>query len=149
MRHLLQLSLAVSLLAGTAVAQSAPPVVKVEKDHPAGHSMEHMSGWRELDAYHMVMMRVWHPAKEKSDLKPIRAEADALVKAADTWAKAGIPKECDTPENRAAIQKVQSESVALAALVKAGSDKDVMASLKALHDRFEVVNKSCKVKHHD
>ena len=33
---------------------------------------------------------------------------------------------------------------ALAALVANGSDADVLAALRALHDRFEVVNRGCK-----
>jgi hypothetical protein len=133
--------------ASVAAAQATPPI-KVEKDRPAsGHSMEHMSGWKELDAYHMVMMGVWHPAKESNDLKPIRARADSLAIAGDAWAKAAVPKSCDSPENRANIARVNADSKALAAKVKDGSDADVMAALKALHDRFELVNRGCKAHH--
>ena len=133
----------------SAAAQHEHPPTKVEKDTPAtGHSAEHMSGWKELDAYHMVMMQVWHPAKEKNDLAPIRAQAGKLATAADTWAKAQIPSACDTPENRANVAKVQAESRALVALAAAGADAEVKAALAALHDRFELVNRGCKVSHH-
>ena len=113
-----------------------------------GHSMEHMSGWKELDAYHMVMMQVWHPAKEKGDLAPIRAQAGKLADAADTWAKAAVPSACDTPDNRSNIAKVQTESRALVTLAASGSDADLKAALAAVHERFELVNRGCKVSHH-
>lgn len=123
--------------------------VKVEKDKPAaGHSMEHMSGWKELDAYHMVMMQVWHPAKEKSDLAPIRAQATKLADAADVLAKASVPAACDTPATREAVAKVQADSRALAGLVASGTDAEVKDALKALHDRFEGLNHGCKAGHH-
>jgi hypothetical protein len=145
-----RLALAVTVLSLTAVSAvgAQQQSIPVKKDAPAAtHSKEHMAGWKELDAYHMVMMGVWHPAKEKADLKPIRAKADSLALAADVWAKAAVPKACDSPDNRAMIARVNADSKALATLVKTGSDADVMAALKAVHDRFEVVNRGCKVGH--
>ena len=136
----------------SASAQHEHPPVKVEKDKPAaattGHTKEHMSGWKELDAYHMVMMQVWHPAKEKGDLAPIRAQASKLADAADVWAKAAVPSACDTPDNRSNIAKVQTESRALVTLAASGSDADLKAALAAVHERFELVNRGCKVAHH-
>lgn len=144
-------SLSLLALAPAAAQQHEHAPVKVEKDKPAtpaGHSMEHMSGWKELDAYHMVMMQVWHPAKEKGDLAPIRAQASQLAASADTLAGAAIPPACDTPANREAVTKVQADSRALATLVASGTDMQVKDSLKALHDRFEVLNKGCRAQHH-
>lgn len=147
------LVVSLSLVAlSSATAQHEHPPVKVEKDKPAaahtGHSQEHMSGWKELDAYHMVMMQVWHPAKEKGDLAPIRAQAGKLADAADVWAKAAVPSACDSPDNRASIARVQAESRALVALAASGSDADLKAALAAVHERFELVNRGCKVAHH-
>ena len=135
----------------SAAAQHEHQPTKVEKDKPAahaGHSQEHMSGWKELDAYHMVMMQVWHPAKEKGDLAPIRAQAAKLADAADVWAAAAVPSACDTPANRSNIAKVKAESRALVALASNGTDAEIKAALAALHDRFELVNRGCKVAHH-
>jgi hypothetical protein len=135
-----------------ASAQHEHPPVKVEKDKPAaargGHAQEHMSGWKELDAYHMIMMQVWHPAKEKGDLAPIRAQAGKLADAADAWANATVPSACDTPDNRANIAKVRTESRALVALAGSGGDADLKAALAAVHERFELVNRGCKASHH-
>ena len=132
----------------SAAAQHEHAPAKVEKDKPAaGHSMEHMSGWKELDAYHMVMMGAWHPAKEKNDLAPVRQLAAKLSEASEAWSKAAIPPACDTPDNRSGIARIQADSRALAALVAKGTDEEVKAALKNLHDRFEVVNRSCKAHH--
>ena len=131
----------------------------VAKDAAAAHAahgmhgtagsatMEHTSGWKELDAYHMVMMQVWHPAKEKGDLAPIRARASALAASADSVAAATVPAACDTPVNRAEVAKVQAESRALAGLVAGNaSDEAVLAALRSLHERFETVNRGCVAK---
>ena len=140
------LSLAVTSTAG---AQHEHPPIKVEKGTPtAGHSAEHMSGWKELDAYHMVMMQVWHPAKEKADLSPIRAQAGKLSDSAEQLAKAAIPAACDTPANRDAVARVLADSRALATLAASGSDAQVKDALAALHERFEVLNRGCKAGHH-
>lgn len=144
-------SLSLLALAPAAAQQHEHAPVKVEKDKPAapaGHSMEHMSGWRELDAYHMVMMRVWHPAKETNDLAPIRAHAAHLAASADSLAAATIPAACDTPANRDAVTRVRTDSRALATLVASGTDAAVKEALTALHDRFEVLNKGCSARHH-
>ena len=144
-------SLSLLALAPAAAQQHEHAPVKVEKDKPAapaGHSMEHMSGWKELDAYHMVMMQVWHPARETSDLAPIRAQASRLAASADTLAGAAIPAACDTPANREAVTTVRADSRALATLVASGTDAEVKDALKALHDRFEVLNKGCRAQHH-
>ena len=155
MRHARHIAVVTSLsllaLAPAAAQQHEHAPVKVEKDKPAapaGHSMEHMSGWKELDAYHMVMMRVWHPAKEKSDLAPIRAQAGDLAAAADSLAAATMPAACDTPANREAVSQVRTDSRALATLVASGTDAAVRDALKALHDRFEVLNRGCSARHH-
>ncbi len=129
----------------TAIARSSKDAHAGHGAHgaTAGSSMEHMSGWKELDAYHMVMMRVWHPAKEKGDLAPIRAQAAALAASADRWQKSVMPAACDTPANREHVVAVQRDSHALAHIVADGSDAAVLDALRLLHDRFEVVNRGC------
>ena len=113
----------------------------------AGGSNEHMSGWKELDAYHMVMMGAWHPAKENANLAPARAQAGALAKAADAWAASAVPAACDSPATRASVKKVQGGSRAFTQLVEGkGADAAVLAALRELHEQFEVVNRGCKVK---
>lgn len=150
MRSAIVVAVLLVAVSSTARAQHEHPPTKVEKDKPAAsHSMEHMSGWKELDAYHMAMMQVWHPAKEKGDLAPTRAQAGKLADAADQLAKAAIPAACDTQANRDTVARVQADSRALAALVASGDDAQVKDALAALHERFEVLNRGCKAGHHE
>ena len=73
-------------------AQEKPPVKPpvAEMDHAKmDHSkMDHSKmdhgaatadGWKELDAYHLLIMATWHPAKDKNDLAPIRAKAISIA----------------------------------------------------------------------
>ena len=134
-------------------AHHAPAKADSASHAHAGHGMaagganEHMSGWKELDAYHMVMMGAWHPAKESANLTPARAQAGALAKAADAWAASAVPAACDSAATRASVKKVQDGSRAFAQLVEGkGADAAVLAALRELHEQFEVVNRGCKVK---
>lgn len=135
--------------AGHAAPAARADTVSKAKVHGGhgSHTAEHTSGWRELDAFHLVMMQVWHPAKEKGDLAPIRAQASALASGADTVASAAIPAACDTAPNRDGVARIRRDSHALAALVKErAGDAKVLAALRSLHDRFELVNRGCKAK---
>ncbi len=133
------LVLALLLTSGAASlsAQAAPA-----KPMDASHAM---SGWKELDAFHMLMMETWHPVKKSGDLAPIRAKAAAMSNAATTWAAAAVPKACDTKPIRDAVAAVARDSRSLAELVaKQGADADVKKSLSSLHDTFEIVEGGCK-----
>lgn len=108
---------------------------------------EHMSGWKELDAYHMVMMQAWLPAKDGGNLAPARAQAAALAHHADQWAASSVPAACDSPAARAGVKKVQAGSQAFAKLVESrAADEALLAALRTLHDDFEAVNRGCKTK---
>jgi hypothetical protein len=90
------------------------------------------------------MAATWHPAAQSNDLKPVRAKADSLAGAADTWAASKAPAACDTKSIRDAITAVVSQSKDLAKLVsKQAPDADVKAALRDVHMRFEVVEHGC------
>ena len=122
------------------------PLSAQSMDHGSDHHAS--SGWKELDAFHTLMAAAWHPAKS-NDLKPIRAKADSLSASALVWSKAKVPTACDTEPLRAAIADVVTGSAKVAHLVaQNATDADVRAALHDVHERFEVVEKGCKPKHH-
>ena len=141
---------ACALAAAPALAQSAAPGhahasghAKPDSSAPAAHGM-HSSGWAELDAFHMVMMSTWHPAKEQNDLAPIRARAADMVAAAEAWEKSTPPEKCANAETKTTVAKVAADSRALAGLVERdGTDEEVKAALSTLHDTFEGVEHGC------
>jgi hypothetical protein len=129
--------LSIALVACTAALAGA-------QDHQ-GHGKQHASsGWKEMDAFHLLMMETWHPA-EQNDLKPLRAKVTQLSAAARAWGEAAAPAPCATPGIKQGIAAIAMGTSALTAKVKTdGKDEDLKAALKAIHDRFEVIEKTCK-----
>ena len=159
------LAFAAMAAASPLAAQVKPPVkdsAKAEKmdhskmdhskmDHGAAkpamdHGSDHaMSGWKELDAYHMLMMQTWHPIKEKGDVGPIKAKALDMVASAKLLAKSKAPKGCDTPALQQAASVLVAETEGVATLVgKKADDAMLKEKMKTLHDKFEVLEEGCK-----
>jgi hypothetical protein len=110
--------------------------------------MEHMTGWKELDAFHMTMMATWHPAKD-GDLTAIRGKSGEMASKAEAWSRSTPPAACDNAETKTKVAAIATDAKALDALVAArGEDAKVKDSLKALHDSFEHVMKACAPKGH-
>ena len=128
-----------SLLVGaSSLSAQATPAKIMDESHA-------MSGWKELDSVHMLMMETWHPVQTSGDLKPIRAKATAMAEAATTWAASTVPAACDKKPIRDAVAAVARDARSLSELVATqGSDADVKKSLAGLHDTFEIVEKGCK-----
>jgi len=133
-------------LVATAVLAIASPLAA--QDHGSDHHA--MSGWKELDAFHALLATTWHPVGS-GDFKPIRAKADSLAQAAKAWSESTVPAACDTEPLKAAIKDAASGAAKVRELVgKGATDADLKAALHEVHERFEVVEKGCKVgsKHH-
>ncbi len=104
----------------------------------------HAAPWKELDAFHVVLGATWHPAKGRQDLAPIRAKAGALADAARRWSASRGPAACSDSATTAAVARIATDARALAALVATPApDADVVASLAALHERFEPLEQRC------
>jgi len=99
--------------------------------HQAGHQMDHKamhegdnhaaSGWKALDAYHALMMATWHPAKDKGDMAPLKAQAVAMVTAAKAVAASTPPAGCATPALAKAAAALPGQTQAVADLVAKGT----------------------------
>ena len=137
----------VALLCGAMPATASAQAATKDKDKHAMEMGDHhaSSAWKELDAFHTLLAATWHPAAESNDLKPIRAKATALSEAAQAWAASKVPPSCDTKPIRDAIAAMATGSKDLATMVrKQAGNPIVKGALKALHDRFEVVEEGCK-----
>jgi hypothetical protein len=137
-----------ALCASTVSAQTTPTK---PAEHKMDHKMEHkddanhaMSPWKELDAYHMLMMATWHPAKDKSDMAPTRAKIGEMVASAKVLAASKAPKGCDAPAVKAAASALPAETQSVADLVaKKADDATLKSALKALHEKFDVLEEGC------
>jgi len=118
-------------------------------DHKMDHKMEGemnhaMSPWKEMDAYHMLMMATWHPAKDKGDMAPTRARINEMVASAKVLAASSAPKGCDSPKLKEASAGLVSQTQGVADLVaKQADDVALKAAMKALHDKFDVLEEGC------
>lgn len=137
-----------ALIAAPLSAQEKPPAKPpaAAMDHSKmDHSkMDHgaakAEGWKELDAYHMLMMATWHPAKDKNDLAPIRAKAAEMVASAKLVAASKSPMACQKPELLKAQADLPAATEKVAAMVAAkAADADLKAGLKGLHDSFDLL----------
>lgn len=137
--------LAVSPLSAQEKPPAKPPAKAETMDHAAMHNAMQGAAWKELDAYHELMMATWHPAKEKNDMAPIRAKASEMVASAKLVAASKAPASCASkPEIQKAQAGLPGETEKVAKLVAAkANDADLKAGLKALHDAFDVLEHGC------
>jgi hypothetical protein len=145
-------ALALCAATGTLSAQQPPAKAPVKTEHKMGqmdHAKEQeashtMSPWKELDAYHMLMMATWHPAKDKSDMAPTRAKIGEMVASAKTLAASTAPKGCDGPKLKETAAALPGATQGVADLVaKKADDATLKAALKDLHEKFDVLEEGC------
>ena len=141
-------ALAALVVAGSMSAQQPPAKEKMAgMDHDKMmQEMDHAGGpWKELNAYHELMMAAWHPANGKNDLAPTRAKIVDMVAAAKTLAASTAPKACDAPKLKAVATSLPKDTQTVADLVaKKADDVALKAAMKALHQKFEVLEKGCE-----
>ncbi len=144
-------AIAALVFAGSLSAQQPPAKEKMAgMDHGKMDKMmemDHASGpWKELNAYHELMMATWHPAAAaNSDLSPTRAKISDMVVAANTLAASTAPKGCDAPKVKAAVAALPKETQSVADLVaKKADDATLKGAMKSLHQKFEVLEMGCE-----
>ncbi|MFN8574140.1 MAG: hypothetical protein U0132_18965 [Gemmatimonadaceae bacterium] len=105
--------------------------------------MENMSPWKELNAFHMLLAEVYHPAA-KDSLQPLRDKAAALSDAAAAWSASTAPASCNSDATTQGVAKIATDAKALATQVSGrASDADLKAGITALHTQFEGVGMKC------
>lgn len=100
--------------------------------------------WKELDEYHSVMAKTFHPAEE-GDLKPVMTRSGELVAKAVALQKAAIPADYRKEGVKQSIDLLAKESAALDKLVQQKKpEADIKKAITALHDRFHEVMEKCE-----
>jgi hypothetical protein len=150
-RRTLEVAILSAALAVPAMAQEKP-AAKMDHgkmDHAAMHA-EHMkqgakpAAWKELDAYHGLMMATWHPAKDKNDLSPTRGMIEQMVASAKAVAASKAPAGCQKPELAKAQAGLVGETEKVQKLVASKADDATLkTAMKELHDAFEVLEEGC------
>ncbi len=104
--------------------------------------------WQELDAFHEVMSKTFHPAEE-GKLEPIRSRSGEMLEKALAWKNSTAPEGYD----QKAVKKNLKDLVKAAKEInKMVQDKADDASLKEklskLHDSFHEIVEKCQKEEH-
>ncbi len=105
--------------------------------------------WQELDAFHEVMSKTFHPAEE-GKLDPIRTRSQEMLDRAVAWKNSTAPEGYDKSAVLKNLKKLVRGSKEINKMVrKNASDNELKEELTELHDVFhEIVEKCEKGEHH-
>ncbi len=105
--------------------------------------------WKELDTFHEVMSKTFHPSEE-GKLEPIRTRSAEMVEKAIAWKNSTAPEGYDQNAVKKNLKNLVKGSKKINKLVKKNaSDNELKTELAALHDVFhEIVEKCEKEEHH-
>lgn len=107
------------------------------------NSFAQKAKWTQLEDYHAVMSKTFHPAEE-GNLKPVLENAASLAKAATVLKMSEIPADYQKPGVKEVLKKLEKESKGLAKMVTKGkSEEELKKAIYALHDRFHEVMEVC------
>jgi putative intracellular protease/amidase len=99
--------------------------------------------WPELDDYHTVIAKTFHPAEE-GNLQPLLQNAAELAEKATVLQKSIIPSKYQKPGVKESINALEKESKTIAKLVKKkANEEELKKAIFALHDRFHEVMEKC------
>ena len=95
--------------------------------------------WKPMDEFHEVIAVSFHQFRDSADLGPAKANAEALVAAAQKWLDAPVPEKVNDDETKAKLQQLKDEAVAFATISKTDDENAIGESLTKLHDTFHSI----------
>lgn len=100
--------------------------------------------WAELDAFHEVMSKTFHPSEE-GKLDPIKARSAEMVDKAVAWSKSKAPAGYNKNAVKDNLKELVKGAKELNKLVQDKATDDVLkAKLKALHEVFHGIVEKCE-----
>ncbi|MBL0055655.1 MAG: hypothetical protein IPP31_05560 [Chitinophagaceae bacterium] len=100
--------------------------------------------WPEMKTFHSFMSSTFHPS-EDGDLVPLKAKADSLLIAAQSWKASAIPSDFKPEETRAALDKLVKQCQAIRNAVSQKSPDDKLKKMiKEAHDTFHTIVGECR-----
>ncbi|MBK7562101.1 MAG: hypothetical protein IPP43_07250 [Chitinophagaceae bacterium] len=100
--------------------------------------------WKEMEAFHEVMSKTFHPAEE-GKFEPIKARSAEMVEKAIAWKNSKAPEGF----NQQAVQKnlvklVKGAKKVNKTVQKNASDADLKEQLTELHTVFHEITEKCE-----
>jgi len=106
------------------------------------------TSWKEMDAFHEVMAKTFHPAEE-GKLEPIRARSQEMLDKATTWENSAAPAGYDKGAVKKTLKQLVKGAKELNQLVTDKAiDKVLKEKLSVLHDLFHEIMEKCEKEDH-
>jgi hypothetical protein len=111
-------------------------------------SAQSLKDWPELNSYHDVISRTFHPAEE-GNLEPIKTFSETLTQKADELTKNAIPVAFNNKKVKDAVKNLQAKSKEVHILVaRKASDAEIKKALTEAHDVFHEIVGLCTGEKH-
>ena len=111
---------------------------------------EGMKEWKELDSFHTIMAKAFHPLKDSGNVAPAKKLAGDLADEAERWAAAALPEQVNNDEMKSDLEKLKTDSRSLADdIAKGASDDIIKEKLTALHDQFHKIMEASQGHHEE
>lgn len=106
--------------------------------------------WKEMQAFHSVMSKTFHPAEE-GKIQPVRDNAADLLAKAKTWKASAVPATLNKEQVTKSLENLVAKCEEIAKAVKAKKgDDDLKKLITEAHDVFHEVAEKCQPgDHHD
>lgn len=122
----------------------AQTVKKQTKTTQTTSKQEQSVGWSQLEAFHKVLSKTFHPA-EKGDFKPVRERMPELKKAMSNLIGNPFPEQYQTDDMKILVAQLDDQIAILHKMVDAkAEDKEVMIPLGQAHEIFHKISGVCK-----
>lgn len=104
--------------------------------------------WKEMDSFHEVMSKTFHPAEE-GKLEPIRTRSQEMLDKAAAWEKSAAPEGFDKKAVKKSLKQLVKGSKRINKLVQdKAADNILKEKLSALHDVFHEIMEKCEKEDH-
>ena len=100
--------------------------------------------WAEMDAFHEVMSKTFHPAEE-GKLDPIRKRSQEMLDKAIAWKNSTAPEGYNQDAVKNTLKKLVRGAKELNKMVqKNETDEELKKELSELHDVFHEIMEKCE-----
>ena len=100
--------------------------------------------WAEMDAFHEVMSKTFHPAEE-GKLDPIRKRSQEMLDKAIAWKNSTAPEGYNQDAVKSTLKKLVRGAKELNKMVqKNETDEELKKELSELHDVFHEIMEKCE-----
>jgi hypothetical protein len=107
-------------------------------------SAQQKAKWNEMDTFHDVMAKTFHPAEE-GKMEPIRSRSKEMVEKAIAWKNSTAPEGYDQAAVKETLKKLVKGAKEVNKLVQQNAaDKEIKEELSKLHDVFHEIMEKCE-----